>query len=92
MEIAKKGKWRLRVRNEAINKIWRSKKKRNRVKELEMLHRGIDWLWVVAEGKENLDYTQIKTANQRVTYHAKGRVTCYVEEFVYTASQIANII
>ncbi|KAH1080190.1 hypothetical protein J1N35_019951 [Gossypium stocksii] len=68
MEIAKKGKWRLRVGNEAINKIWRSQKKRNQVKELEMLHRGMDWLWVVVEGEENSDYTQIKTANRRVTY------------------------
>ncbi|MFQ6651553.1 hypothetical protein Gotur_023831 [Gossypium turneri] len=33
-----------------------------------MLHRGMDWLWVVVEGEENSDYTQIKTANRRVTY------------------------
>ncbi|KAL1141520.1 hypothetical protein V6Z11_A11G035700 [Gossypium hirsutum] len=57
-----------------------------------MLHRGMDWLWVVVEGEENSDYAQIKRANRRVTYRTKGRVTCYVEEFVYIASRIANII
>ncbi|MBA0714460.1 hypothetical protein Golax_013433 [Gossypium laxum] len=33
-----------------------------------MLHRGMDWLWVVVEGEENSDYTQIKTANRRVSF------------------------
>ncbi|PPR98832.1 hypothetical protein GOBAR_AA21835 [Gossypium barbadense] len=80
MEIAKKGKWRLRVGNEAINKFWRSQKNRNQVKELEMLHRGMDWLWVVVEGEENSDYAQIKRANRRVVL--VSQLLCWTGQFL----------
>ncbi|MBA0713803.1 hypothetical protein Golax_012813 [Gossypium laxum] len=44
-----------------------------------MLHRGLDWLWLVVEGEENMDYTQIKTANRRVTFLMYIRLSAFAK-------------
>ncbi|MFQ6669043.1 hypothetical protein Gotur_034450, partial [Gossypium turneri] len=44
-----------------------------------MLHRGMDWSWVVVEGEENMDYTHIKTANRRVTFLMYIRLSAFAK-------------